>query len=55
MAVIGELSEYEDRVCLCLVLWVAEDLGEALPFSPGAGRKTKSVRMFMGLEEGMVS
>ena len=55
MAVMGEFSEYDDRVCLCLVLW-AEDLGEqALPFSLVAGRKGKSVRMGIGLEEDMTA
>jgi hypothetical protein len=44
---IGDDSEYEDRVCLCLVVFTMA-LGEALTWCEGAGLMTRSVLIGMG-------
>ena len=49
-AVNGDDSEYEDRVCLCLVDWTIGDRGEEALCSAWAGLRTKSVRIGIGSE-----
>lgn len=51
-AVSGELSEYEDRECLCFEYCTA--FGDPFCWSPGAGRNTRSVWIGIGFDDGMV-